>query len=137
MDSIFEFEFERRYRPLLRALGVNPSNAAVTLTAAGRLVVRFGRWVLDTPIDNVASVEVTGDYRWFKAIGVRGSLADRGVTFGTNPDSGLCVKFKDPVPALLPFGLIKHPGMTVTVADPAGLGAALEKRLKAAKRKKK
>jgi len=33
----------------------------------------------------------------------------------------MCLQFGDPVPALDPFGLIRHPDPTVTITDPAGL----------------
>lgn len=124
----FEFAFAERHRPLLRLLGVTPNTALVTVSDE-ELRVRFGRWRLRTPIDNVEGLERSGDYRWFKAIGARGSFADRGVTFGTNTDAGVCVRFVEPVSALLPGSLMPHPGMTVTVADPDGLAAAVESRL--------
>ncbi len=79
-------------------------------------------------MSNIAGLEITEDYRWYKAIGIRGSLADHGITFGTNPDRGLCVKFVEPVDALVLRGIYKHPGMTLTVADVDGLAAALRDR---------
>jgi hypothetical protein len=124
----FEFAFAQRYRPILRLLGVTPNTALVTV-GDDELRVRFGRWRLSTPIDNVVGLERSGDYRWYKAIGARGSLADKGVTFGTNTDAGVCVRFAEPVSALLPGDVMPHPGMTVTVADPDGFAAAIESRL--------
>jgi hypothetical protein len=123
----FEFAFAERYRPMLRLIGVTPNTALVTVSD-DELRVRFGSWRLSTPMGNVAGHERSGDYAWFKAIGARGSLADRGVTFGTNTDAGVCVRVHDPVPALLPGNLMPHPGMTVTVADPDGFIAALDAR---------
>ena len=124
----FEFAFAERYRPMLRLIGVTPNTALVTV-GDDELRVRFGSWRLHTPLTNVEGFERSGDYQWFKAIGARGSFADKGVTFGTNTDAGVCVRFADPVPALLPGGLMAHPGMTVTVADPDGFAASLEARL--------
>ncbi|MEL7206912.1 MAG: hypothetical protein AAGK32_01530 [Actinomycetota bacterium] len=124
----FEFAFAERYRPMLRLIGVTPNTALVTVSD-DELRVRFSRWVLSTPIDNIEGLERSGDYHWIKAIGARGSFADRGVTFGTNTDAGVCVKFKEPVPALLPGGAMPHPGATVTVADPDGFIAAIESRM--------
>ena len=37
----------------------------------------------------------------------------------------LCLLFAEPVSGLLPGGHLLHPGLTVTVADPAGLRDAL------------
>jgi hypothetical protein len=125
-SETFPFAFDRRYAWLVRGLGVKPHNAEVTV-GGGNLAVRFGRWHLSTPIGNIACYEVTGNYRWFKAIGIRGSLADHGLTFGTNADRGLCVKFVEPIRSLLPMSPVKHPGMTVTVADIEGLAAALRR----------
>lgn len=127
MDT-FEFAFAERYRPMLALLGVTPNTSLVTVSD-DELRVRFGPWRLRTPIDNVDSLERSGGYQWFKAIGARGSFADKGVTFGTNTDAGVCVRFREPVRALLPGDLMPHPGMTVTVAEPDAFAAALESRL--------
>lgn len=124
----FDFAFDPRYRRLLALLGVRPDTAVLSLTDDGRLVVRFGPWCLDTPLANVVGTRATGGYHWFKAIGARGSFADGGVTFGTTCERGVCVLFREPVPALLPFGAMPHPGMTATVADCDRLTASLEAR---------
>ncbi len=63
-----------------------------------------------------------------KSVGVRLSMVDRGITFGTNGDRGVCIRFHRPVPAADPFGLLRHPATTVTVADPEGLVAAVTRR---------
>jgi hypothetical protein len=84
--------------------------------------VRFGPWRLRTPRDNVAGAEVTGPYRAIKVVGgPHVSFADRGVTFATNRRSGACIRFHEPVPALLPWGLVRHPAATVTVTNPGDL----------------
>jgi hypothetical protein len=77
-------------------------------------------------LDNVFDVQLTGPYLWLKAIGVRVSLADKGITFGTNAKLGACLCFRTPVES---FGRrlgLRHPGMTVTVADPAALKSAID-----------
>ncbi len=53
------------------------------------------------------------------------SVADRGVTFATTTDRGVCIAFHRPVPAALPQGLVPHPAATVTVADPEALISAV------------
>jgi hypothetical protein len=128
-EEEFAFAFDSRFRRPLALAGVRPSRASVRLTADDRLVVRFGPWRLETPIANVCDVVQTRDYRWFKAIGARGSFADRGVTFGTNTERGACTCFLEPVPALLPGHLLRHPGMTVTLEDCDGFEAALRRRM--------
>ena len=124
----FAFAFDPRFRPLLALAGVTPGHAQVTVTAE-RLIARYGPWSLETPLDNIAEVCVTRRYQWFKAIGPRGSFADRGLTFGTNTEAGVCVQFHQPVPGLEPMGLIRHPGLTMTVADPDGLATLLRRRI--------
>lgn len=126
MES-FPFGFDNRYRLLLRLIGVHPGNAEVTVSDED-LSVRFGWWRLRTPLSNITGMEFSGNYQWYKAIGARGSFVDRGVTFGTNVDRGICVRFAEPVPALVVGDMLKHPGMTVTVADVGGLAAALRRR---------
>jgi len=123
----FEFAFEPRYKGLLRVLGVTPDTTLVTVTD-DEFRVRFGGWKLVTPLANCTQTCLTGDYRWYKAIGARGSFKDRGVTFGTSTERGVCVLFAEPVPALVPGNLLKHPGCTVTVEDSEGLRAALAAR---------
>lgn len=121
----FPFRFDRVFLPLLLGLGVHPGNSLVTITNDDRFVAKFGRWKVDTPLANIDCIEVSGPYRWYRAIGLRGSSVDHGVTFGTTTDGGVCVTFHEPVPRLIP-GMKDHPGLTVTVADRAGLVAALE-----------
>ena len=125
--QVFLFRFEPVFKPMLLAIGVHPGNARVTITDDDRFVARFGRWVVDTPLANIDCVQVTGPYRSYKAIGVRGSMVDQGITFGSSPKRGLCVTFFEPIPSLLP-GIQAHPGLTVTVEDVDGLAAALESR---------
>ncbi len=123
----FPFAFDDRYRWMLRVLGINPDNSEVTVDD-DELSVRFGRWRLRTALSNITGMEMSGGYKWYRAIGPRGSFVDRGVSFGTNVDRGLCVKFAEPVPALVAGDMMKHPGMTVTVADIDGLADALRRR---------
>lgn len=122
----FDFAWEPRFRPLLAAVGVVPAHAHVTVTT-DRLLATFGPWTVETPLANVVDVCATGPYRAYRAIGTRLSLADRGLTFGTTTAGGVCVRFAEPVRGIDPLGLLRHPGLTVTVADPAGLVGALER----------
>jgi hypothetical protein len=123
----FEFAVAPSWRLPLRLIGVTPERAFV-LVENGRLAVRFGPWLLRTPLSNVLDATLTGPYAAWKAFGARLSLADRGVTFGTNAERGVCVRFRSPVPALLPGALLTHPGATLTIADPEELVKALQER---------
>jgi hypothetical protein len=123
----FEFEFDPQFRPLLALIGVTRSTAHVTLTPE-RLVAHFGSWTCETPIDNVRDVCRTGPYHWYKAIGPRGSFVDRGLTFGTTTKGGVCVLLREPVPGLAPVGSLRHPGLTLTLAEPDRFVASLRRR---------
>ena len=123
----FEFAFSPRWSRLLRLGGITPETTLVTLTD-DEYRVRFGGWKLSTSLANCTGTCLTEGYAWFKAIGARGSFKDKGVTFGTSTDRGVCVLFAEPVASLVPGNLMKHPGCTVTVEDCEGLIAALERR---------
>ena len=123
----FEFAFEPRFRPMLAMIGVTPGTAHVTLTP-DRLVARFGPWTCETAITNVREVCRTGPYRWFTAIGPRGSFVDRGLTFGTTTNGGVCVLLREPVPGLVPVGSLRHPGITLTLAEPERFVSSLRRR---------
>jgi hypothetical protein len=91
-----------------------------------RLDVRFGPWRATTMRRNIVSAIVTGPYFAPKVIGPPHlSLRDRGVTFATNAEAGVCLTLAEPIPAIEPFGWIRHPSITVTVADPLELASRL------------
>ncbi len=123
----FEFAFEPRFRPMLAVIGITPGTAHLTLTPE-RLMARFGPWTCETAITNVREVCLTGPYRWFKAIGPRGSFVDRGLTFGTTTRRGVCVLLREPVTGLAPDGLLRHPGITLTLAEPDRFASSLRRR---------
>ena len=120
----FEFDFHPRYRWILRPLGVKPDNSHVELTDDA-FVATFGRWTVRTPLANISGYERSGDYKWYRAIGIRGSMVDHGLTFGSTTTQGVCLKFAEPIKPFIP-GMPHHPGLTITVADPDGFVAALE-----------
>jgi hypothetical protein len=120
----FEMAFDPRFRLPLAALGVTPATAHVTITAE-HLVACFGPWACRTTPSNVRAVHLTGPYRWYRAIGPRLSLAGHGLTFGTSIVRGVCLLLREPVPGIDPLGLIRHPDLTLTVADPDGFAATV------------
>jgi hypothetical protein len=121
------FRFDPRFYGPAAVVGVLPATTYVEVDGE-HLHVRFGPWSLDTPIDNVDTAETTGPYALLKVMGPPHlSFTDRGVTFATNRDTGLCIRFHEPVAALAPFGLLRHPAATVTVADPIALGRDLDR----------
>jgi len=116
----FAFDFDYPLAAPLAVVGVTPLTSHVDVDD-GWFDVRFGPWRLRTPVANLGAAHVTGPYSALRALGTRISLADRGVTFGTSTRRGLCVELLEPVAAALPLGLVKHPGVTVTVRDPERL----------------
>lgn len=128
METRFDFDFEPRFRPMLLLLGVTPRTSSVRLDDSV-LDVRFGPWTFSTPVSNISGVHLTGPYRWYTAIGARGSFADRGLTFGTTTRGGVCLVFRHPVPGLEPTGRMLHPGLTLTVAEPRRFADAVLARM--------
>ena len=121
----FEFAIDRRYARVLRVFGVRPGRAWVAIDAE-RLRVRYGFWRLETPLANIETARVTGPYRSaLLAIGPHISLKDRGLSFCTNIQQGVCILFREPVRGRETAGLVRHPGLTVTPVDPAGFARQL------------
>lgn len=56
------------------------------------------------------------------------SLADRGLTFATTGHHGVWLMMGEPIPGIDAFGLLRHPNVTVTVADYHGLAGAIKPR---------
>ncbi|WP_410673952.1 hypothetical protein [Amycolatopsis sp. cmx-4-68] len=115
--------------PWLRRVLGPPSG--LDLDADG-LRVRLGPWLVTTPLSNLAGAEVSGPFSPLRGLGVRLSLADRGLTFGTTTGRGVCLRFHEPVPGIDPWGLIRHPGLTVTVSEPDLVAEAVNRIVAAA-----
>jgi hypothetical protein len=126
----FEFAFAPAYRLLAAAFGVTPSTAWVRVDDAA-FDARFGPWRVRTPLSNLTAVAVTGPYRFAKTAGpARLAITDRGLTFATNGKLGVRVSFKTAVRGVDPLGLIRHPELTVTVANVNGLVELLQAQTK-------
>src|SRR5512144_740943 len=124
-DRRFAFRFSPPYRVAGLGFGVTPSTCEVRV-GAGRLLVRFGPWRVETELANIVDATITGPYTFIKTAGpAHLSLADRGLTFATNGERGVCLTMNTPVGGIDPFGLIRHRGVTVTVEDCHGLAAAV------------
>jgi hypothetical protein len=117
----FGFAFDRPFVPLLALAGVRRSRAEVVLDDT-HLRARFGPFRLETPLTNLRSVQVTRGYRWWRAIGPRGSAPTAGRPSGPPRRAGTCICFHEPVPALFGQRML-HPALTVTVTDPEALAA--------------
>ena len=126
-SGFFAFRFAATYRLPALLFGVTSSTAGVWVDEAV-LRIRFGPWRLQTPLNNVVDTVHTGPFAPFKTMGpAHLSFADRGLTCATNSERGLCIRFDQPVPGIEPLGLLRHPAVTVTVADCDGLAEALSR----------
>jgi hypothetical protein len=124
----FTFRFAERYRRPARLFGVTPETAWVELDA-DMFRAHFGRWQVSTPLANISAVAVTGPYAFLKTAGpARLAVTDRGLTFATNGQRGVLISFHSPVRGLDPLGILRHPELTVTVADTDGLASRLRPR---------
>jgi hypothetical protein len=124
MAEFFAFEVDSRLAPFWLPYGLRPGRDGVTVTDEGTFLATFGFLKLQTPLSNIDEAHITRDYRWWTAAGARMSLADHGLTFGTNRTAGVCVHFREPVPS--PLRRRGHPALTVTVADVDGLAGRLQ-----------
>ena len=123
----FEFRWNSVFRLAALPFGVRPDSALVCVVD-DELIAAFGPWHVRTPLSNVAAASATGDYWWPKVIGpAHLSLSDGGLTFASNPDAGVCIRFHEPVRGIEPLGLLRHRSLTVTVADVAGLVELLDR----------
>lgn len=125
--TTFEFAFDPSYRRAGLLFGITPRTTGVTVDG-DRLDARFGPWHLHTPLGNITAVHLTGPYGFVKTAGpAHLSAADRGLTFATNGRRGLCISFREPVRGIEPTGRLRHPALTVTVADCTALMQTLNK----------
>lgn len=120
----FGFDFDPRFRLVLAAVGATPTTSHVTV-APDRVLACLGPWSVSVHPQDVRDVTVTGPYRWYRGIGVRLSVTDRGLTFGTTYRRGVCLAFHAPVRGPLP--LLRHPNLTLTVAEPDRLAASVRR----------
>lgn len=120
MGSRYSFAFDPRFAGRLRLLGIRPDRAWVDITDR-RLEARFGPWRVSTPLTNIAGASLTGPHRPLRAIGPRFSPSTRSLTFGSNVERTVRIAFRRPVPGMEPLGIVRHPSLSVSVADPQEL----------------
>ena len=113
----FAFRFIPSYRRAARLFGIRPERAWVDV-GADELRARYGPWRLQTPLTNISAVEITGPYAFLKTAGpARLGVTDLGLTFASNGERGVLITFRARVPGIEPSGRLRHPELTVTVAD--------------------
>jgi hypothetical protein len=122
MTQHFGYAVDRWYLPVLLPFGFKRDRDGVTLTSDA-FEATLGFFRVTTAPDNITGAHVTRGYRWWTAFGVRGSMADDGLSFGTNHEAGVCIHFAEKVPSRL--SKRGHSALTVTVANLEGLTRAL------------
>jgi hypothetical protein len=123
MTRKFPYAIDKWYLPVILPFGLKPKTDGVTLTDGGGFVATFGFFTIATPLTNITGAHITRNYRWWTAFGVRGSMADDGLTFGTNHSGGVCIHFAEKVPSRLRKS--GHSALIMTVRDLEGLASAL------------
>lgn len=119
----FPIRLQTALAPILLLFGVRPGNATVLLDG-GRLAAHFGFFHAQTTLANIARWDITGPYRWWRAVGVRRTIGTRDLSFGGSAHGGVRLLFRQPI-------LVGRFGVTdlyLTVDDLLGLGAALTER---------
>jgi len=122
MTQHFGYAVDRRYLPLLLPFRFKRDLDGVTM-GDDTFEATSGFFKVTTTWDNITGAHVTRNYRWWTAFGVRGSMADDGLSFGTNHNAGVCIHFAEKVPSRLSKS--GHWELTVTVEDIEGLTRAL------------
>lgn len=121
----FLFRFAPDYRLAAGVFGITPGRAHVDVDD-GELRAQFGPWRVATPLANIRGIEITGPYAFLKTAGpARLAITDRGLTFATNGERGVLITFREPIRGLDPLGILRHPELTVTVAEVERLAGVL------------
>ena len=121
----FAFRFSPAYRAAGLCFGILPGTTEAVITPRS-LSVRFGPWRTQISLDNIQEVAITGPYAFLKTAGpARLALTDRGLTFATNGQRGVRLSFRSSIKGIEPTGLLRHPELTLTVADIDGFAARL------------
>lgn len=122
----FDFRFDPLTAPANYAFGVVPSRSWVEVGET-ELTVQFGPWALRTPLSNVESTKVTDGFTVVDvAAPPNASILSREVTFASSTGPGALIRFREPVPGVLPVALVRHLGVKVTVSDPKEMVEELE-----------
>lgn len=119
----FTIRLQPGLRPILLLFGVRPDNATVRLDG-DRLTATFGFFRADTSLANIARWDITGPYRWWRAVGVRRTLGTHDLSFGVSAHGGARLYFREPIR----IGRLRVSNFYLTVDDLAGLGTALAAR---------
>ncbi len=119
----FPIRIQPGLRPILLIFGVRPRKAIVRIDDH-RLTAQFGFFGAETALTNIERWDITGPYRWWRAVGVRRTVGTHDLSFGGSAHGGVCLHFR----ASVGVGRLRVTDLYVTIDDLAGLGAALSAR---------
>ena len=119
----FPIRLQPSMRPILLCFGVRRGNAIVRLDDE-RIAARFGFFGAETALTNVDRWDITGPYRWWRAVGVRRTIGTHDLSFGGSAHGGLCLHFR----ASVGVGRLRVTDLYLTVDDLDGLAAVLQAR---------
>jgi hypothetical protein len=121
MTQTFPIRIGDRSRLFLRvAFGVTPDRAQAVL-GDGEVAIRFGRFALRIPVEQIARWRIEGPWRWIMAIGVRRSVRHGDISFAGSPRGGVRLDLRTP----LRWGPLHLPAAYAGVDDLEGFAAAL------------
>jgi hypothetical protein len=117
----FPIRRQRGAWPILLVFGVRREASAVVHIDRDRLVARFGFVRTQTPLANIERWDITGPYKWWRALGIRATLGKSELTFGGSAHGGVCLHLRENV-RIARMGVRD---LYLTVDDLEGFGAAL------------
>ena len=92
----FRIRLDRRFRIPLLAFGVLRRNAWLRLDDES-LLARFGFFSLRIALADIDRWECQGPWRWWMAVGVRGTLGRPEITFGGSRHGGVALFLHRPI----------------------------------------
>lgn len=119
----FPIRLQPSMRPILLLFGVRRGNAIVRLDDE-RIAARFGFFGAEATLTNIDRWDITGPYRWWRAVGVRRTIGTHDLSFGGSAHGGLCLHFR----ASVGVGRLRVTDLYLTVDDLDGLAAVLQAR---------
>jgi hypothetical protein len=93
----FPIRLDPVFRPMLLAWGVIGERNAFVGLDGDEVYARFGFFSLRTTLANVERWEISGPYRWWRAIGVRGTWGRPEITFGGSTYGGVALFLRRPM----------------------------------------
>ena len=93
----FPIRIQRGLRPILLPFGVRGAATAAATFDGNRFSARFGFFRAESDLSNIERWDITGPYRWWRAAGVRRTIAKPELTFGGSAHGGVRIRFRSPI----------------------------------------